>query len=54
MSSEDFDAMLTEMGDCGLYQIGQYVLIGLAFLYSAASPIVYVFTAALVPHRYKS
>jgi len=51
-ASEDFDVMLAEIGDCGIYQFGQYLLIGLAFLYSAASPIVYIFTAALVPHRY--
>jgi hypothetical protein len=50
--NEDFDSMLLEIGDCGLYQFKQYVLIGLAIAFSAASAIGFVFTAAIVPHRY--
>ncbi|CAB3368066.1 Hypothetical predicted protein [Cloeon dipterum] len=50
-ASDDFDVMLNEIGDFGRYQVGQYVLYGLVFFYSAFSPIVYIFTATLVPHR---
>lgn len=49
--NEDFDSLLFEIGDCGLYQVKQYVLIGLAIAFSAASAIGFVFTAAIVPHR---
>ncbi|XP_059480581.1 solute carrier family 22 member 4-like isoform X2 [Neocloeon triangulifer] len=49
--NEDFDSMLNEIGGCGLYQIRQNLLVGLAIAFSAVSTIGFVFTAARVPHR---
>ncbi|XP_065346892.1 organic cation transporter protein-like isoform X2 [Cloeon dipterum] len=49
--NEDFDAMLHDIGACGLYQIRQYTLVAFAIMFSAVSSIGFVFTAAIVPHR---
>ncbi|XP_059488861.1 organic cation transporter protein-like [Neocloeon triangulifer] len=50
-ASADFDVMLNEIGDFSPYQLGQWTLFCLVFFYSAASPVVYIFTAIPVPHR---
>jgi OCT family organic cation transporter-like MFS transporter 4/5 len=50
-ASQEFDTILSELGDFGIYQIKNYALLSLPVLFAAAFTVSYVFTAGVVPHR---
>lgn len=47
----DFDVVLEEIGECGRYQVINYVLICLPVMFAAANSLSYVFTAGIPNYR---
>lgn len=48
----DFERVLQEIGEFGLYQKVNYVLLCLPVIFAAANSLTYVFTAASPNYRY--
>ena len=47
----DFDTALQKLGHCGRFQILNYALLSLPFIFSSMPAVVYIFTAAEIDHR---
>lgn len=47
----DFDIILEEIGECGRYQVVNYLLICLPVMFAAANSLSYVFTAGVPNYR---